>query len=78
MLRSTTLWIVRLARSRVGEVRPALHDAGKLGQDEAMAWVLEVGPGGMPCFLLSRQARRIAASLVTAADLVDGITAGTT
>ena len=33
--------------------------------------VLEVGPGGMPCFLLPRQARRIATSLVSAAELVD-------
>jgi hypothetical protein len=40
------------------------------------AVVLEVGPGGMPCFLLSAQARRIAASLTSAADLVDRIAAG--
>jgi hypothetical protein len=40
------------------------------------AVVLEVGPGGMPCYLLSAQARRIAASLTSAADLVDSIAAG--
>jgi hypothetical protein len=40
-----------------------------VGQRTAV--VLEVGPGGMPCFLLSRQARRIATSLVSAAELVD-------
>jgi hypothetical protein len=40
------------------------------------AVVLEVGPGGMPCFLLSSQARRIAASLMAAANLVDRIAAG--
>ena len=40
------------------------------------AVVLEVGPGGMPCFLLSGQARRIAASLTSAAELVDRIAAG--
>ena len=33
--------------------------------------VLEVGPSGMPCFLLPRQARRIATSQVSAAELVD-------
>jgi hypothetical protein len=38
--------------------------------------LLEVGPGGMPCTLLAGQARRVAASLVEAADLVDRISAG--
>lgn len=40
------------------------------------AVVLEVGPGGMPCFLPTDQARRIAASLTSAAGLVDQIEAG--
>jgi len=38
--------------------------------------LLEVGPGGVPCTLLPRQARRIATSLFAAADLVDRISAG--
>ena len=38
--------------------------------------LLEVGPGGLPCTLLAGQARRVAVSLVEAADLVDRISAG--
>jgi hypothetical protein len=41
------------------------------------AVLLEVGPGGVPCHLLSRQARRIAGSLTKAAELVDSLGGGT-
>jgi len=35
--------------------------------------MLEVGPGGMPCMLLSGQARRVAAALTAAADIADRV-----
>jgi len=41
------------------------------------AVLLEVGPGGVPCHLLSRQARRVAGSLTQAAELVDSLGGGT-
>jgi hypothetical protein len=41
------------------------------------AVLLEVGPGGVPCHLLSRQARRIAGALTRAAELVDSLGGGT-